>query len=1053
MFDPVGPPFIRQYSSIDGRAATSFTEATTPAEALPIVSGPDMKSTSHLGCDGPGKLQGAWHETLERILPPDLRREGSSKSLAYVDERKVLSDIIYQARNEADVDVLGHLGLVERRWDAVMWVVERLVEVQEPSRFFRDHRISTLARWPSDQTLEEATATSKAPESLFQDHPTEATAIADPNVSLNELTSVSQSSLQTRSDSHHRHILGAIWESLGHMIIVATSKKDEDSQVVMANVVRMIAQLHQRDYIPNKVFDEAVRQNDMSLTQPPFIQSLSNEIFMALIDTSVVIESRSGADSSVRNLPLRPELWLEFILWCCVHGGWLREGARIVSRLGSTNAGKKWHLINWYTGPEPLARDWSDTRASEMYVERADTNEELAEVSRMSHAISCEVVVALVDGLVTAATSRTLVGDVQQAHEAILSLKNVLGRSAMNLGVSSWDEIVARLAELPNMAVEENAALLEKILDLSETFGRENNAKNALDKPDKWSASSAYVFDGSAACIGLYHRLLATYIRERDTDSALRILARLQHFTDANKTNALRDFLNRLTRSKQRPKEVTTRSLSPEDVDPSNGLAKMRYPSFFPSIPSPILASLLDLITESRAFDIGDWMVNSEDVDGPLIPNHLYSDQALAPALIRFAAEAKDSKLLKELRRSQTVQVSGKTLVALLESHITSQSWKRAADILSTIHTYNLHDWGEPDLARVTGAFLRHLSSTKEHGPSLEGLRLLLDILSGRLGDIWKTSSHRDSVVAVLSTMNTNLAEYLEDLLHVTQMSSLDLTTESFEVLLNSATQAFGSPVGRLLWEIWCQEELSARQVREPDRSTVVNIPISRRAESFSAGQDQVGPTRSPPLAPSITGHVEATISTLRLIVQKALSEYRQAEIDEDQTTAFEKNQQSQPGQKANTAAEAAEVLDWAATIFAQRFGLRKVDIEEELEDFSTPAHKDTKRSSLYHKSTMRIWQAVYEASPTWTMTAESKMRVFATASKVDQIQFDPADSAGRRFLHCLAEDFSLISESFGDEEDRHVSAFKTANTPRVPSITVAEAVRRVKKHSLSEAG
>ena len=1033
----------RQYAALaDQLSSSPPSQSTLTHNAKPFTV--DLKHPT----DEQKADSKAWLDAIEGVLPTHLRRNGAEKVTTHNDARQHLSRTILQSRKRAGIDLLSQIGLAEQRWQALLWITDVLLQTPRPSTFFRDHAINTSARWPSDQSLDEITASSRAPESLFTDYPAEATAIADPSISLDELTATSHSTLQVRSHQQNREVLGEIWRALGSLILAAASENETNSSEIMSAALRIIAQLHYQGYIPNKVCDAPIQGGRRALRQPPLLHSLSSDIFNSLIDTSFTFNTTDGINSHVHNSSLKPELWLEFVLWCCVHGGWLTEGAAIVNKTKSLQGGDRWHLVSWYTGPQPLASERTTRKARDLFMLPKSDEDVSAEAARIRRVISSEVVIALVDGLLTAANSPDSTEEgPPYAFNRIQGLKSVLERDTMNLGTSTWDEVIARLAEMPDMNIEDHAGVMEDVLGLSQIFGREVNAANALDKPDRWAASPAYVFDGSASAVGLYHRLLAAYVKARDTESALRVLARLQHFTDANKTSALESFLNRLTRNERVPRRKPNKA-SLDIADVSGRFQKLDYPSFFPNIPPAVLAALLDLVTESGEFDIGRWMVGSEDVDGPLIPKDLFSDQSVAPALIRFAAEAQEHTLLSDLRKVQSTAIGGETLVALTEGHLFNANWRGAARVLATIQQYESHEWSEKNLARIVGAHLAHMDFENPSEGLEEALRSLCWLFEGRYGSLWMKPTHRDSLIGVISTIHPKLADALAPLLPVDHMSRLDLSLDAFEVLLNRATQSFGSGTGQRLWKIWCQTTTPYRQIRDPDCSTTANVPVSQKAEFFSTGQQQPGPFRSPPLTPNITGVIQPSISTLRIIVHQALVEMQDTERSEEPTEIDQED--ANPSELSSTA-QVREVLLWAETLFMQKFNLQNADIYHELAGNVTVRTARKLSKPLYHKSTLRMWQAILTSNPNWLVANENKMRTFALDEFTQQMIFDEVGSAGRRFLHCLAADFGLVSESFGDEEERHVSVFKTPRKPEVPSITVGEVVQRVRKHSLSE--
>ena len=77
-----------------------------------------------------------------------------------------------------------------------------------------------------------------------------------------------------------------------------------------------------------------------------------------------------------------------------------------------------------------------------------------------------------------------------------------------------------------------------------------------------------------------------------------------------------------------------------------------------------------------------------------------------------------------------------------------------------------------------------------------------------------------------------------------------------------------------------------------------------------------------------------------------------------------------------------------------------------------------------------------------WAQTQEREFRVFASTSEERRIRFKPMQSRQRAFIHALAEDFGLDSESMDPEPHRHVMIWKTPRFVSAPSKTVAEALR-----------
>lgn len=72
----------------------------------------------------------------------------------------------------------------------------------------------------------------------------------------------------------------------------------------------------------------------------------------------------------------------------------------------------------------------------------------------------------------------------------------------------------------------------------------------------------------------------------------------------------------------------------------------------------------------------------------------------------------------------------------------------------------------------------------------------------------------------------------------------------------------------------------------------------------------------------------------------------------------------------------------------------------------------------------------------------EREFRVFAADDQEKRLRFKPMQAIQREFLHSLAEDFGLDSESQDPEPHRHVCVFKTPRFVSAPMKTLAQCVK-----------
>ena len=1039
-------PTLRKFSTVSGLTSKDTSSKAATYKGIRFPKGPEKADSS------------AWAALLDPII--DLSLDSSEHKAVFEAKGQAISYVISNARRKANVDILAHIGVVEQRWKAFLWLVNCLVQKPRPSAFFRDHVVKTSSKWPSDMMLDEITASSKAPKSLFTPVEDAAFAMADPSVSLERLTAEPLGPFQSNSVRETRSALGQLWRTLGNLILAAAAPEHHVTGRVMAVVLRVLAKLHQRGYIPDKTYIEPYSTGLSSSQQPQILNSLSREVAAFAKDTKPFTEVPHSMTFAA---PIEPDLWLEFVLWCCVHGGWSSEGADILADLRRSKGADRWRVISWRTSFTSHDAAENDILASDLHFDQAELNltsqeSTFKDESPNPLAISSEVVAAIIDGLLSTLDVESQVeGIIREKYGKIDTLKKFLGQDRMSLGLSTWDEVVARFVELPHRNIEDNPTIIESILGLTENLDNRAYDENTISKSASKSKALSYVFDGSAASIGLQHRMLLAHIKAKDVGGALHMLDKLwethgfQHGITSGKLPEHRS-----------PQDLSSHELVGDDTSrlqhdystPENKKA----PYLYLEIPSPILAALLDLLTTSNASEMGKSIVYSNGANAPLIRPELYGDQSLAPALIRFAAETRDSSLLRKVAEAQTSQtISGQTLVALCENRLRVGNWDGAMDVFKFMHEESLYQCDEQDLVRLVNTLVQHVGTSYERGRSSRSLDLLVKLLRGQLVSLSGIKlGVIQSVIGIITTIHRVLREACSPLLSADHFSTLQVSKESFEMLFVSAVKTFGSRTGQLLWELWCRKDLTSRQVREPDRSTKIYFPVSQQAELFSVKQQEArffesdqtqcvskqekrsGPPTSPPIAPTFTGTVEPSISLLRTIVRQALTEVHQ---EEEKTPILEVQGRHMSTEVPNH--DSTDVLSWAARMFEREFCLRKVDIEHELEGFPLPDRTQVSAQPLYGSRTLKIWKALHSSYPTWTIINESKMRQFATDKEVQHIIFDDTDTSGRHFLHCLAADFGLMSESFGEAEERQVSVFKTPNKPEVPSLTIAEAARR----------
>lgn len=99
-----------------------------------------------------------------------------------------------------------------------------------------------------------------------------------------------------------------------------------------------------------------------------------------------------------------------------------------------------------------------------------------------------------------------------------------------------------------------------------------------------------------------------------------------------------------------------------------------------------------------------------------------------------------------------------------------------------------------------------------------------------------------------------------------------------------------------------------------------------------------------------------------------------------------------------------------------------------------------------YSEETLNL----YRQHPKWCQKQEREFRVFVNSDDEKRLRFKPMPSSQRTFIHSLAEDFGLDSESMDPEPHRHVAIFKTPRFVSAPNKTLSDSARiRIQQQAL----
>ncbi|KAI4175345.1 MAG: hypothetical protein LQ343_001720 [Gyalolechia ehrenbergii] len=785
-----------------------------------------------------------WTDLLEQYLPHHLRRKRpreAQNTITNPGKPMPVQDLhvwLAEARkvSESKGDLLAYLVVAENRQDAVLWLVEEVLKQHiEPLQTHQKFsgQLPAVSQHQSMVSLDVMARSAKVLQEVM------------------DVTAFAGSSLDslTEQPSHSvRHVcLGEIWRSIGSMIIQAadcgaTSVK---SKSIMICVHRILAHLHHVGAIPSSIYNYAPAKDPSVLQRPPTIYYWSLRIMTAMADASW--NSMNASTQQAEGMPLglpnpnsydgeglppavmlslapeiEPQIWLEFVLWCCVEGGWITEAAEIVYQMWTRKGEKRqYSVIDYNTLNEQhapklpwTARIKASIRMSRMretvggatfgsYSDRVDF------LKPPERTISSEVVAAIIDGLVsTASLYPDLFGNKHSIVEKHISVcKIVLDRKQLGLGSSSWDSVILRIFESLSNDTKVPPTFLEPIISWSPPVLQEPFATNSAYHSH--SMAQTYITDPSAMSLGLLYRLLSDFAHVGDYRGALRIFRRLQLIVDTNRRASLDSFQAMVT---------SVLHKDGEDALVGNG-EQQETPGLSLQLPSYILAPFLDLVTDAKEFGLGRWLLYSDDIDGCVIPPNLYSDAVLQPSLIRFASAAGDGKLLDNVTKQLKALIPQGVLRALLHHQIRYADWDAVHEILELLRDGHGSAWDPTDVIALARAVLdaekKPPSVSRRRSTALSPLSLLQALLRGRYNSVRDLSQRRNlSETRMLNQLARIIASVpsrlRQDLLpfcsrEYNQLSaSCAVPTTAFNMLLEFVVEDSGVLEGTRLCERWC---------------------------------------------------------------------------------------------------------------------------------------------------------------------------------------------------------------------------------------------------------
>lgn len=799
----------------------------------------------------------AWIDALEPFLPPHLRTSlstGQSRASTAREKSAAITHVLAEARkSNAEIDVLAELCIKHGRWSAVLSVVETLIaDATDRTTHGPLAQLPSNLDWPLSIPLDElAIRPIRLDETSYSDSTSPAQRdklYFDPQNADGTVTE-KQSPIQQ------------IWMSLGSIILDASDLPPEKFNQVMTCAYQIIARLHNFGFVPDQVYSYVHTSYESTPQRPPIMHLLASRILTTLSDAvwrahqDEAIAQAASAGATYRDLghdppggrfrlkvrDLGPEVWLEFVLWCCVDGGYSAAGSWIVERIRTRKNASPWFATKWTSGigegaSEEALVDWARVklRHGGTVGQIEGYSRERPFVEMQPRTISVEVVLALVEASINA-RSHDAVGrgcTEESAQTAVSKLLMFL--EPHSLPPRYLDYLAVRLLQPVSLDFEKDVGRMQSLVEQLKSM-RSLETTHKLDERLP-SLEIGCVLEQSEVYAGVLHQALESLAIAGRIRPTVEMFSQIQELVDQSRLRAISSFL----RTSRTPDQSF---FSSRDFPFSD-----EYTSSHGQLPVQKLAPFLDIATEAGLSDLGQWLLFSIDVDGPMIPLNLYSRSSLTPSLLRFAAATQNRSLVEDIadmvgRQPRKPSVSYFRSYADARLHM--KDFENAAHAFAALNEAKGGGNNVYNIAHIIATMIR-IEHSAEHSWEERRPRLLLPGLSlldwllkgdfrGTVGDFRKEqiSDYRRSlgcllrvVEAIPGTVLSDVARSWIPTIGVSNVTGLH--PRIFGIVLSAVVETKGAKVGMMLWDLFCCEQLAQEGKKGYDQEETADAnPVS----------------------------------------------------------------------------------------------------------------------------------------------------------------------------------------------------------------------------------
>ena len=766
---------------------------------------------------------------LDPYLPLELRSGTWLENLASfkgVRPPETLLSVLENSRSIFPHGILSYVGLIQGRWEAIEWLCQALADYSASPQPRPGPALTERYPWPKEDWLFSARLSGDggwglwgAVELVQQIRPSITTVD-----SLDVLTGSSFAAQELHTLSRNL-ACGQIWLCLGHAVIETARQNWANRSEAMSFVYQQIAKMHSQGLISPSIYLFDSGEIPSSLRKPPLLHLMSSRLMAILSDAMWKVtesqimgdaafvaatyayrgEHMPGSELNPRVRHLHPELWLEFILWSCVHGGHFLEAVDLLKAISQPKTTPPWKTIGWGRLQYSLEKELLNLRGrqtTKSWFNRVTSTDEgynqaFPLVSLEKHTISREVVFAVSHGVLSTHTG--LADDTRESlpvQSYLEVCKALLGRTRSQSEAMAWNSALYRAMDLSGTVNR-----LPELVDESSDFIF--NAGSGLGNRESFSWRTSMIKEclkhQTSPKHAMYLRQLEEYIEEGSVHNAFMTLRSLQRWTDLYGEQIAAD-----------PPEANEHAQETYDVQ-AEGIESI--------LPKRSVAMLLDLITASKMYEIGRMLLSLclGDLDSLAERRRdLTIPPSLEAAILRFSNATSDTNLLIAILNrggEGRKMFSNDSLRELVHAQIAARDWVSVGLLLDRMRSERVF-LTAVDIARIASRLLcitRGFEQSRERSA-------LTELLMGVLGHLWlpsrdfsqlanNTSSRELSQISkVLADVSEEYLGFASQYVHEQSISMrpISLPTGALNVLLETILTKFGSEKAQAFAERWC---------------------------------------------------------------------------------------------------------------------------------------------------------------------------------------------------------------------------------------------------------